>query len=81
MYVHIDVDMNVNTIGHMNVPINVHTTVHIDVDMNFYQNGCNMNILKKMFRNIYIIIRTTIYNNIKMKGMAIYINIHISVHV
>ena len=34
MYVHIDVDMNVNTIGHMNVPKNVHTNVHIDVDMN-----------------------------------------------
>ena len=77
MYVHIDVDMNVNTIGHINVPINVNRNAHIDVDMNFYQNGCNMNILKKMFRNI----RTTIYNNIKMKGMAIYINIHISVHV
>ena len=29
MYVHIDVDMNVNTIGHINVPINVHRNVHI----------------------------------------------------
>ena len=41
MYVHIDVDMNVNTIGHMNVPINVHTNgTNIDIKVT-----CKMNII------------------------------------